>query len=178
MQCSAAASSSAAEGEGPASSLGPAAGESADAALRRAVLLFPVAVVRLMERLQGTGVGKDLEWLSVLSEKPFKGASDHGSASLGRLVDIFVERHHLLWKVRLRIRRLTETLINIFHQVCLESVRFEGCTCTCTGWLQGLRALKIKCNLQSLSMFLWVRVLDFRPGLLGPLVWVFNQLTG
>ena len=63
------------------------------------MLLFPVAVVRLMERLQGQGVGKDLEWRAVLSEKLFARASDEGSATLGRLVDIFVERNHQLWKV-------------------------------------------------------------------------------
>ena len=120
MRCCAAAASSAVEGEGASISPEPAAGcESADSALRRAVLLFPVAVVRLMERLQGAGVGKDLEWRAVLGEKPFTGASDHGSASLGRLLDIFVERHHLLWKVRLKICCLTQTAINVFHQVCL-----------------------------------------------------------
>ena len=74
-------------------------GESADEQLRRAVLLFPVAVARLMERLDGQGVGRELEWRAVLGERLFKHASDGGSASLGRLVDIFVERHHQLWKV-------------------------------------------------------------------------------
>jgi hypothetical protein len=120
VRCCAVAASSGAEGEGPSSSPEPAAGcESADSALRRAVLLFPVAVVRLMERLQGAGVGKDLEWRAVLGDKPFKGASNHGSASLGRLLDIFVERHHLLWKVRLRICRPAQKLFSILHKVCL-----------------------------------------------------------
>ena len=64
------------------------------------MLLFPVVVKLLMERLEGQGVGRDLEWRAVLSERLFRDASDGGSASLGRLVDIFVERHHQLWKVR------------------------------------------------------------------------------
>ena len=63
------------------------------------MLLFPVAVKRMMDALQGQGVGKDLEWRAVLGEKLFARASDQGSATLGRLVDIFVERHSQLWKV-------------------------------------------------------------------------------
>ncbi len=46
------------------------------------------------------GVGRELEWRAVLGERLFREASDGGSAALGRLVDIFVERHHQLWKVR------------------------------------------------------------------------------
>jgi hypothetical protein len=73
------------------------------------VLLFPVVVKLLMERLEGQGVGRDLEWRAVLSERLFKDASDGGSTSMGRLVDIFVERHHQLWKVleRKSLRRST-----------------------------------------------------------------------
>ena len=46
------------------------------------------------------GVGRELEWRAVLGERLLRDASDGGSAALGRLVDIFVERHHQLWKVR------------------------------------------------------------------------------
>lgn len=51
-------------------------------------------------QLQGKGVGKDAEWAGVLREPLFAGASDGGSASLGHLLDLWVERQHLLWKVR------------------------------------------------------------------------------
>lgn len=52
-----------------------------------------------MERLQAGGTGRELEWRAVLSEPPFRGADDGGSPSLGRMLDIFVERQHQLWKV-------------------------------------------------------------------------------
>lgn len=51
--------------------------------------------------LQGKGVGQEREWGEVLARPLFAGASDGGSASLSHLLDIWVERHHLLWKVRL-----------------------------------------------------------------------------
>lgn len=77
------------------------------------MLLFPLAVKRMMEALQGQGVGKDLEWRAVLGEKMFAKASENGSATLGRLVDIFVERHSQLWKVRGRC--LSIELIYIYN---------------------------------------------------------------
>lgn len=49
--------------------------------------------------LQSKGVGKDAEWAAVLRRPLFAGASDGGSASLGHLLDLWVERQHLLWKV-------------------------------------------------------------------------------
>ena len=45
------------------------------------------------------GAGKDAEWNAILADPLFSNASDGGSASLSHLVDIFVERHHALWKV-------------------------------------------------------------------------------
>lgn len=50
-------------------------------------------------RLQDKGVGKDAEWGSLLEKPPLKHADDTDSATLSHAVDIFVERHHLLWKV-------------------------------------------------------------------------------
>ena len=57
------------------------------------------------------GVGRELEWRAVLGERLFREASDGGSAALGRLVDIFVERHHQLWKVRLGWTRVTDQIL-------------------------------------------------------------------
>jgi hypothetical protein len=67
--------------------------------LTRAILLYPEAVVRMQRVLQGKGVGREAEWAAVLSRPLFAGASDGGSASLSHLLDIWVERQHLLWKV-------------------------------------------------------------------------------
>jgi len=44
-------------------------------------------------------VGKDAEWGSLLEKPPLRHADDTDSATLSHAVDIFVERHHLLWKV-------------------------------------------------------------------------------
>ena len=52
-------------------------------------------------RLQDKGVGKDAEWGSLLEKTPLRHADDLDSSSLSHAADIFVERHHLLWKVRL-----------------------------------------------------------------------------
>ena len=52
------------------------------------------------DRLKDKGVGKDAEWGSLLEKAPLQHADDLESASLSHAVDIFVERHHLLWKVR------------------------------------------------------------------------------
>ena len=43
--------------------------------------------------------GNDSDWAYLLSQSLLRDADDGGSASLGHLVDIFVERQHLLWKV-------------------------------------------------------------------------------
>ncbi|CAL8471120.1 g10662 [Coccomyxa elongata] len=67
-------------------------------ALTQAVLLHPLAVTQLMKRLQEKGVGNDAEWLSILQRSLFATSADDVSASLAHLTDIFVERHHLLWK--------------------------------------------------------------------------------
>lgn len=66
--------------------------------LSHAVMLYPVVVVRLMDKLQDKGVGKDAEWGSLLEKPPLRHADDTDSATLSHAVDIFVERHHLLWK--------------------------------------------------------------------------------
>jgi hypothetical protein len=51
------------------------------------------------DRLQEKGVGNDQEWLSILRHPLFSRAADGMSTSLQHLIDIFVERQHLLWKV-------------------------------------------------------------------------------
>ena len=50
-------------------------------------------------RLKDKGVGKDAEWGSLLEKPLLRYAGDADSAGLSHFVDIFVERHHLLWKV-------------------------------------------------------------------------------
>lgn len=43
--------------------------------------------------------GKDADWTYLLSQPLLRDAGDGGSASLGHLADLFVERQHLIWKV-------------------------------------------------------------------------------
>ena len=43
--------------------------------------------------------GRGLEWQALLGEPLFHDADNCGSATLSHTIDIFVERHHLLWKV-------------------------------------------------------------------------------
>ena len=43
--------------------------------------------------------GRGLEWQALLGEPLFRDADEGGSATLAHAIDIFVERHHLLWKV-------------------------------------------------------------------------------
>ena len=57
-------------------------------------------VIIVCDRLKDKGVGKDAEWGSLLEKAPLRHADDLESASLSHAVDICVERHHLLWKVR------------------------------------------------------------------------------
>ena len=45
-------------------------------------------------------MGTDQEWHSILSKPLFARAADETSASLAHLSEIFVERHHLVWKVK------------------------------------------------------------------------------
>jgi len=65
-----------------------------------AMLLHPLVVPQLMARLQGQGVGKDAHWKSLLERRLFGQATAGGSATLGHLVALFVERSHLLWKAQ------------------------------------------------------------------------------
>lgn len=67
--------------------------------LAQAVLLYPLAVTSLVEKLREKGACRDAEWGSLLGKAPFAGSSDGGSASLAHLIHIYVERSHLLWKV-------------------------------------------------------------------------------
>ena len=67
-------------------------------------------------RLQDKGVGKDAEWGSLLEKAPLRHADDTDSASLSHAADIFVERHHLLWKVQ---SPHTETF-SLRHRSCTQ----------------------------------------------------------
>lgn len=85
----------------PSSKLDVSPEEAADEAsedLSRAVAVFPLAVKRLMARLNDQGVGRGLEWQALLGAPHFADADDCGSATYNHMVDLFVERHHQLWK--------------------------------------------------------------------------------
>ena len=45
-------------------------------------------------------MGTDGEWCSILQRPLFSRAAGETSATLAHLSAIFVERHHLVWKVR------------------------------------------------------------------------------
>ena len=47
-------------------------------------------------------MAKDAEWSSLMNRSLFKDASDEGSATLGHLTALYVERHYSLWKVPLQ----------------------------------------------------------------------------
>ncbi len=44
-------------------------------------------------------MGTDQEWHSLLQKPLFTTAASETSASLAHISEIFVERHHLVWKV-------------------------------------------------------------------------------
>lgn len=68
-------------------------------ALVKAVLLHPLAVVRLQTRLQDQyGVAKDGAWMAALAQPLLACASDGDNPGLSHLIDIFVERQATLWK--------------------------------------------------------------------------------
>ena len=71
-------------------------------ALQRAALTYPLAVVRLADRLADAGTPPPPTLASALARPPFSVAradADAGTASpsLARLCAIFAERHHPLW---------------------------------------------------------------------------------
>ena len=74
----------------------PASSSSLDD-LVKAMLLYPFVAAQLQERLQELNAVHP-QWQETASMPPFKDATDGGSASLSHLVNIFVERQHLLWK--------------------------------------------------------------------------------
>uniref|UniRef100_A0A1D2A2D1 Transcription factor 25 n=1 Tax=Auxenochlorella protothecoides TaxID=3075 RepID=A0A1D2A2D1_AUXPR len=72
------------------------AGGEADDALLRAVATFPTAVTALVARAEGRG-GRTPAWAQTLG-RPFFAQAASDSATLDHLVEVFVERQHLLWK--------------------------------------------------------------------------------
>lgn len=70
-----------------------------DARLHDAMLLHPLAFVRLIQNLTASNaLSMDGEWSTILASPPFAGAHTGGSATLDHLTDLFVERHHALWR--------------------------------------------------------------------------------
>eukprot|EP00210_Caulerpa_lentillifera_P006380 g6094.t1 len=66
--------------------------------LTHAILIHPMVIVRLVGKLKDKGVRFGSEWDAILTNKFFSKADDGGSASLNHLVNLFVERHHMLYK--------------------------------------------------------------------------------
>jgi hypothetical protein len=95
-----AAARSGAGGSGDAdAAAGSADAPRADERLRDALLLHPAVLPRLVERLSaGNALSLDAAWRDVLAAPLFADATCGGSASLEHLVDLFVERHHSLWR--------------------------------------------------------------------------------
>ena len=75
-----------------------AADPEADAALVRAVLLYPAALKQLLGRLQEQGSCKDGEWNALLLRPTLREATEP-SSSLAHLGMLFAERSSLVWKV-------------------------------------------------------------------------------
>ena len=75
-----------------------AADPEADAALVRAVLLYPAALKQLLGRLQEQGSCKDGEWNALLLRPTLREAAEP-SSSLAHLGTLFAERSSLVWKV-------------------------------------------------------------------------------
>lgn len=87
------------QGEGGAAASLPADAPRADERLRDAMLLHPALLPQLVERLTaGNAVTLDAGWRAALASPLFAHADCGGSASLEHLVEIFVERHHSLWR--------------------------------------------------------------------------------
>ena len=75
----------------------------------------------MLLRLKDKGVGKDAEWGSLLEKAPLRHADDLDNASLSHAVDIFVERHHLLWKASLGL---------VVLQYCTATAMLGHCGCS------------------------------------------------
>ncbi|MEW5297992.1 MAG: hypothetical protein WDW36_001159 [Sanguina aurantia] len=76
--------------------------------LVEAMLLHPLALPRLLAKLNEKGVAREKHWAALLQRKLFADASDEGSASLGHLVNLYAERSHLLWKAPDALEALRE----------------------------------------------------------------------
>lgn len=90
-------------------------GEKSDEMLLQAVMLHPVALKMLVEKLQEKGVAREAKWQEILRTPLFKEAL-LDSASLEHLSRIFVERQHLMWKpdeILLWLRTVAERAANI-----------------------------------------------------------------
>ena len=72
-------------------------------------------------------MGGDAEWRSILGRPLFARADADASASLAHLTDIFVERHHLLWKARPALSPLPPPLsCGCSPVLCLHPPRIAG----------------------------------------------------
>lgn len=90
-------------------------GEKSDEMLLQAVMLHPVAVKMLVEKLQEKGVAREAKWQEILG-RPFFREAFIDSASLEHLSRIFVERQHLMWKsdeILLWLRTVADRAANI-----------------------------------------------------------------
>lgn len=72
---------------------------------------------------------KDAEWGSLIEKPPLRHADDTYSATLSHAVDIFVERHHLLWKVCSVSFIYFKVLLGLLYKTTLmvASVDYKSC---------------------------------------------------
>lgn len=66
--------------------------------LTHAILMHPLVIVRLSGKLKDKGVRFGSDWDRILKNKFFSKSDDGGSASINHLINLFVERHHMLYK--------------------------------------------------------------------------------
>lgn len=71
---------------------------SAQELLAKAMMMHPAVLVRLQEKLNTMNIGQGSRWTQCLRSPPFSTASLSQTPGLERLVDIYVERSHVLWK--------------------------------------------------------------------------------
>ncbi len=96
----------------------------------KALLMHPAAMVRMQEKLGGMDVRLSVEWGIVLATPFFAESTDRlvSSPTLRKLVDIFVERSHVLWKPQhvqgcmLRAAERVLSLVNASEDMQRESL--------------------------------------------------------
>ena len=98
----------------------PVKGGTAEDMMLKALMIHPAAMVRMQEKLKDLDVRLSIEW-GVVMTTPFFSESTARLArnpTLGKLVDIFVERSHTLWKspcAQVCMLRAAERLVSLVN---------------------------------------------------------------